>query len=337
MGQPVLRDGLLYLVVFGPGTGESVVLRIPGDPEDVWCVIDSCAIGHANPAKRLLAQCGACLSLLAISHPHDDHAARFAELMPFLAGNARLGVAWPRLPDENWDQSLDARRHHLKGSAEGALAAILRAWQDTPARKWEMSRGQDVPIGACSIEVLNPDLPSHAAKFPQKVNRLSTALLVTWQGCRLLLGGDVEKDDWREIQKGGHSLVHHGCKVPHHGSANAWHASWMTGPANRAWCITPWHGKSLPWSTTGGVQGLLDANRPLHVTSDKGMTNLPSTCQAQRHPPHAAPAPQRLPGGMGLTPVSVPQDAWSNYVALGFDAQGTLADQQSGDGSVSIG
>jgi hypothetical protein len=40
---------------------------------------------------------------------------------------------------------------------------------------------------------------------------------------------------------------------------------------------------------------------------------------------------------MTLAALSVPQDVWANYVALGFDAQGSLQDQQFGDGSISVG
>jgi hypothetical protein len=314
-----------------------VVLRVPGEAEHAWCVIDSCAIAGTNPAKRLLERYDARISLLAISHPHDDHAVRFAELIPTLAHDAKVGAAWPRLPDESWEQSLSARRHHLKGSAEAAIASIHQCWQRAPARQWEMSRGQSVPVGACTIEVLNPDTSAHAAGFPAETNRLSTALLVAWKGCRILLGGDVEKDDWTAIQSSGRRVAHHGCKVPHHGSDGAWHQSWMVGGAACGWCITPWHAGQLPWSTPSGIQGLLSANRPLHVTSGVGMNGVPSGCPVQQHPSGPSPATQQLAGGMTLAALSVPQDVWANYVALGFDAQGSLQDQQFGDGSISVG
>ncbi len=36
---PELEDGLLYCIVFGPGFGESILLR---NPEHDWVVVDGC-------------------------------------------------------------------------------------------------------------------------------------------------------------------------------------------------------------------------------------------------------------------------------------------------------
>jgi len=40
------RKGLLYLIVYGPGFGESIVLR---DPAGAWIVVDGCLANGGSP------------------------------------------------------------------------------------------------------------------------------------------------------------------------------------------------------------------------------------------------------------------------------------------------
>jgi hypothetical protein len=312
------------------------MLHIPGDSENVWCVIDSCSIANGNPASRLLREHNAQLSLLAISHPHDDHATRFVDLFSYLTDNATVGAAWPRLIDESWERSLNARKHHLKGSAEAAIAAVLSTWQSDPARKWEMMRGQDKDIGACHVQVLNPETSTYANDFPDSINRLSTALLIEWENCRILLGGDVEKSDWTDIQNAGYKVKHNTCKVPHHGAANAFHCSWLESEEERCWCITPWQGGRLPWGHGGDIDTLLNTDGSISVTSDVGMPSerqSQTTGQEDRKP--TEPSADIL-GDIALQPVSRPTDAYANYIAFGFDSSGNLVDKQLGQGAVSL-
>jgi len=336
VGKPVLRDNLLYLMVFGPGTGESIVLRLPGDPQPVWCVVDSCSIDGASPADRVLDEYDARLSLLVLSHPHDDHATRFVDLFRRLTDSGRVGAAWPRLPEESWGASLRARSHHLRGAAEDAVAGILQHWQSSPAQRWEMARGQCERLGTCRVRVLNPDRAVHAAGFPQNINRLSTALLIEWQDCRLLIGGDVENPDWSDIQAAGYGLDHAGCKVPHHGSSRAHHSAWLNGDKRRGWCITPWHAGRLPWSTAGDMRRLLAAVESVHLTSGVGMPRRAPAGNVQKHGTGAEAPGMKLLGDIELERVELPADHWAHYVVLGFDAAGRVVDTQFGAGSVSL-
>jgi hypothetical protein len=336
MNRLSLKSNLLYVIVFGPGTGESIVLHIPGDPSPIWCVIDSCRIAKANPACKLLDDYDARISLLAISHPHDDHATGFDDLFQRLEANAYVGAAWPRLPEETWTESLDARRHLLKGSSEAAVAAIMGHWLSGTVQPWEMSRGQARQLSCCDIRVLNPISPAYAHCFPRNTNLLSTALLIEWEDCRILLGGDVEKSDWQGIQSSGFCVAHQACKVPHHGSDSAFHSSWMAGSRTRCWCITPWHGKRLPWGNGAGVKSLVAGGNPVYMTSSEGLSpNLPSRTITV-HGGGTTPLPTAVVPGVSLTPHSLPADALSKFVALGYDGCGNLADTQFGDGSASI-
>lgn len=66
-----LRDELLYLIVYGPGFGESSVLR---EPEGSWVVLDGCLARNRSCPAELLAQHGAAWSGIILTHPHRDHA-----------------------------------------------------------------------------------------------------------------------------------------------------------------------------------------------------------------------------------------------------------------------
>ena len=71
---------LLYLFVVGPGTGETVLLRIP--PER-WIIIDSLRCGRpARPAaESIVSRYGGKVAILALTHPHQDHYPGFIDLI----------------------------------------------------------------------------------------------------------------------------------------------------------------------------------------------------------------------------------------------------------------
>ena len=62
---------LLYLFVVGPGTGETVLLRIP--PER-WMIIDSLKCGRPSrpAAESIVSRYGGKVVVLALTHPHQD-------------------------------------------------------------------------------------------------------------------------------------------------------------------------------------------------------------------------------------------------------------------------
>lgn len=68
-----LPVGLLHVVVYGPGAGEAVVVRLP---DGEWGVVDGCgASGHGgNPVADLLEAASVeRLLFAALTHPHADH------------------------------------------------------------------------------------------------------------------------------------------------------------------------------------------------------------------------------------------------------------------------
>ena len=67
-------SGRLSVAVYGPGTGEGVLFRLPGGE---WGVVDGCAMdgeGGLNPIRVLLDAAGVSrLHFCAMTHPHEDH------------------------------------------------------------------------------------------------------------------------------------------------------------------------------------------------------------------------------------------------------------------------
>ncbi len=116
-----LRDGLLYLIVYGPGYGESVVLR---DPAGTWIVIDGCVIDGRSPAAELLREHEAAWSCVILTHPHLDHALGLDRVLE-QPGAGPIACAAPavRRP-ETWLHSADAETHLREGTVEHVLATI---------------------------------------------------------------------------------------------------------------------------------------------------------------------------------------------------------------------
>ena len=80
----VLASEALYVFVLGPGTGESIVLRLPsGD----WVVIDSYKPSMDVPlAVHVLKKYEVRkLGALVLTHPHEDHYLGMPELLDFVA------------------------------------------------------------------------------------------------------------------------------------------------------------------------------------------------------------------------------------------------------------
>lgn len=112
-----LPDGLLSIVVFGPGRGEAIVVRLPDGGVGV---VDGCLEptagdkdprGSGDPVRELLNRMAPPrLRFACLTHAHDDH----------YAGLGRLLAAYQKRADHVW-MVLDAGGPHMK-----AQLAILK-------------------------------------------------------------------------------------------------------------------------------------------------------------------------------------------------------------------
>jgi glyoxylase-like metal-dependent hydrolase (beta-lactamase superfamily II) len=155
----------LSLVLFGPGFGESCVLRVP--PDD-WIVVDSLQEPDtgANPALSLIRAHGASPKCVVLTHPHEDHAAGLDELLDLqtdgVAGCLPVHVADVHDYDPLVDP--DTERAVRRGRAEHAVAAIRNRWDRDSAYEWRMQIRDEQQIVHMTFE----GLPHDPAPRPSK-------------------------------------------------------------------------------------------------------------------------------------------------------------------------
>lgn len=280
---PALAPDRLQVLVFGPGTGELVVVRAP--PND-WMVVDGCRVGTTSYALRTLQHYSALadVRLVALSHPHLDHAGGFAEVVEAVtpASSATwplLGMLWPAPLAGR--ASRDAATAFSKARVEQALATIRSRWRERPSCRWRMDRGDVRPLGSAQVRVLSPTVEARDRAFAawgdgrrHDDNQVATALDVQWEGRRIVLGADlVERPGrgWSSVLTLDSAVEKHvGLKVPHHGSDAAQHPALLgrrTGP-QRLFVVTPFASQGLPRFGAGqGVGKLLTATTAVHLTA----------------------------------------------------------------------
>lgn len=280
---PALAPDRLQVLVFGPGTGELVVVRAP--PND-WMVIDGCRIGTTSYGLRTIEHYGAKsnVRLVALSHPHLDHAGGFAELVDAVAPTASptwplLGLLWPA--PLTGRVSRDAATAFREARVHQALASIRGRWRRRPTCRWPMNRGDERRLGDARVRVLSPTTAARDRAFAAWAgarrhddNQVATALEVQWHGRRLVLGADlVERpgSGWSAVLAFDRNVVRHaGLKVPHHGSDAALHDPLLAKQdrLSRTFVVTPFASRDLPrFGAKEGVGRLLAVAPEVHLTA----------------------------------------------------------------------
>lgn len=270
LAEQEVRDDLLHLLVIGPRGGESVIVRAPGGE---CLVVDSLKPPPqgAHPVSAALQDVGGALRLLALTHPHEDHAAGFSELVD-LAPTVGCVPAWV---EGGTPPSFDLQ--DLASCAQDAHAAIVRAWED-PARRWVLAptESSDQELGPARVEVLGPSAAEVAAALGSKkshLNAASAAMRVTWQGCELVLGADLTTGGWQHVEDRRDGTAHQadGLKVSHHGSSTGHHA-WALGAGGvtggpRTNALTPYSSLVPSFDAGRDIELLHRHTAELHITS----------------------------------------------------------------------
>ncbi len=335
MALPALAADELHVFVFGPGTGELVAVRAP--PDD-WLVVDGCGAARTKYGPALLAHYRASPRLIALTHPHRDHAVGVADVVDaFTQGPAntwpRIGLLWPT-PRDRVNMG-DLQAYFAGGVVEDALSAIRDRWRRHPGSRWTLEVGSATRLGEATISVASPEREAKRAAWKAwqrsgsyDPNQISTVLDISWNGHHVILGSDLVEQPGR-----GWTVAHPRCgapiatKVPHHGSTNALHASWIRGGAHLA--VTPFASSNLPrFDTTGGIARMLATVDTVHLTA------LPRAYAAQ------GGAPQRLTRRqlerLGDAEIDPPVHGWPDcYVLLSIVANGSSR-LVHGPGSVQI-
>ena len=244
----------LDVIVNGPGSGETIILRWQENGSNVGALVDCFAPGGGRDMIEWLDDLGIDrLRLFAVTHPHLDHFLGAPRILQAWEGRvdclAWWGYASPgqyiryfeRLAELHASQDED-----LRLSAR-TLKELLLTQEDqllNHAKPFLVAplMGDRVPVGAnpkaCPVKIkaigpsralqarfekpmLESALPAALeAPVHRRANDASLGFLMEFAGHQLVLGGDIEAEGWRHLVSEHPdwifkpSLV----KVSHHGS-----------------------------------------------------------------------------------------------------------------------
>ncbi len=297
--------------------GEGIAVAFP---RRGWLLVDSCRTAGPPREAVSLAQIWArwrtdptdFVHAIVLTHPHEDHAEGFADLvqtvMPRWIGVAATPPPSKSLLDEFRQRSREIENGtrppeeiRLSKHVRSALLAIAD-WQEVhPSHLLALHDGAKLPIARPRVVVRAPDsglfrefLQSLGPALARRANDWSTVLELTHGKTRIVLGSDLPTTCGGQPVATGWDLVltrhphlggHSGLKLPHHGSGEAWHDLLMTASTarRRAWWVTPKNASRLPRSDHArGLPALLARESSILLTA------LPASKAAQANWVHPA-------------------------------------------------
>lgn len=241
---------MLSFYVLNVEHGLSIVVEYQRDGRSYFGVIDSNARSRETPkALTKLQQLGAeRLSFIAVTHPHRDHFSGLFSIIQYfrkkidyfysfpigdlLAHRKRMAAFAKKLARLLHTDSPDIRNAALE------LLQIIK-WADEKEADWQECAGDFnsiAPPGFEGVDVATL-LPPRSVKgrYIQKIesqdlsvlgdiadNELSFALQFTYSGKKMIIGGDVTRDNWvsrkRFETNRNETIEAHLVNLPHHGS-----------------------------------------------------------------------------------------------------------------------
>jgi hypothetical protein len=358
MGLPSteqLEAAALTVVVFGPGFGESIVLRAQAQDGSAWAVIDSARRDRrrssVNPALDLLVAQDARPSLVLLTHPHADHTGGMTAIIERASPGATIACVEPLLeapspyaPSEDPDDAAAVSRSQTKM----AHRAIQTAWS-AGFPKWPLLHDSSHGFAEWTLTVLHPDqaavddaLARYELHQDVNLNDVSASLLIERDDIALVLGADGEEAAWTAVAlrlQPAHLRHTRPVKVPHHGSRNAIQPVLIdhtTANPGRPQVVTPFpRSGTLPrFDADQGVERLLAAAGSIDLTAmpvDLAATGQSVSLSAARSAmieedfegdPALSIRPQQ-PTGTGELRATV-RDPHESWVLLGVHLDGSV-------------
>ncbi|MCA9572754.1 MAG: MBL fold metallo-hydrolase, partial [Myxococcales bacterium] len=247
------------------------------------------------------------VTLMVLTHPHEDHADGFGHLVTELDPEW-IGVTSANPPAPSLQAQVEAAMKATAADSgqEGRLRSVeaafkaIAAWRERHQREvTPLHDGVAIALGATTVSVRSPTVDTIAALTADgwpaarpRANELSSVLELTFGATRLLFGGDlphtrggrVLDQGWKgTLGRHPHLEGGAGLKVPHHGSREALFAPMLD--AWGSWWVTPFARQRLPrGGAKEGMAGMLAHHSPVQVTA------LPTRKAEQHH----VPPPARL-------------------------------------------
>lgn len=273
--------------------GEGIAVAFPGRG---WLLIDSCRTkgGRAResvPLEQVWVRWRGGpdddVRALIFTHPHEDHAEGFPELVE-VCDPQWIGVTgtrpptrtllseYQRLRSEIGAGKLPTDRRIIAQQVESALQAIATWHGEHPHNLVPLFDGATLPIRPRGVTVRAPDSDLVEAFFGRSdldkalrvaANELSAVLEICFGRTRVVLASDLPTTrngadvatGWNLVMGRHPDLGHQaGLKIPHHGSHEAMHPGLMSdgGASRRAWWVTPKNASGLP--RCEGPEGLCE-------------------------------------------------------------------------------
>lgn len=327
--DPINPD-LLYVIVFGPGRGETVLIHVP---RGRWIVIDSFRAGAFPASSRAIAKYGGEVDLLIATHPHFDHCGGFVDLIDRFP-DARIGCVHPAeedvLPNVPNDPlamaGIEARKTYDR---------IWDEWEKNNAKKWLTIRDSSWSFDNGFIRTLHPPAPTSRSDWSKaRVNELSSAMWLEWHQTRVLLGADVTKSSWPDIASSYPFINRHDAmKIPHHGSNEAIDDSFGDGRDDRFWLLTPYARKVPDFASGKGMDvALAMCVDEIHATAlpFRHSAETQVSLRTTRGDIHRGTLPSKLKKPFP------PLDAMQRGIAVAFDEVGQIVETRYGQGTVRI-
>jgi len=261
MMPDALDPNRLYLFTFGPGLGESIVLRVPPGH---WIVVDSCRIADRAAARHVFSRYEGELSCAVLTHRHRDHYRKFSQVLA--EGEWSIIGCTDLELDDNWSATSE---HQLANELEQIVAEIRAHWKRRPNCIWWTWRNTVCEVGRSQLTALHPDAEFGRGNPGVDENHLSTAILLEWEGAKVLLGADVENPHWETICERFPVLARHtAMKIAHHASENGVYDPLLIADRGRFWIATPYNLKDgLPrFGDNDGPRRLLQHQPEFYLT-----------------------------------------------------------------------
>ncbi len=314
------ENNIIHVAVFGPGYGESIVIKAPSLG---WGVIDSCLHRikgrNLNPALEYLKSHGVKkLSFLILTHPHKDHFQGFDLIIDHFLGRIDRICYYSGTGLREYRMYL-AKKQTLREPGLVELASIFKKIKEAKenganivklSERTEILRpkkyGENfLEMVALSpseesvgkyIEVLFDAIPTKDGEYIYAVddsshNLISSAVYLKIDNVSLIFGSDLENGineftGWRGVLNNIDSpdLSTNYVKVPHHGSDGAFFKPiWEEfGKSNKIISvITPYNRLTNPLPRVEVIERIKEFSQKIAITS-RVRTTRPAKIYNQR-------------------------------------------------------